>query len=246
MIGYASPSDLAIWLVPAFFYFIDNLVLLDWHEFLIVEGRGAGCAFRFQRLPFEMRGRGLYIGPLFRPQALAIKAGWLAADASPGHGCALARRYAGAWRNRFAMLKFVSIFAFIYLFVAAPILTALFGIYRALIWAIFVHVVTLSSTFLLCWPLLKKTLPRRSTIIAQYFELLVCPGYFPNIARRLTLKYARLPVDGVLFLRSTGNIESFERLHALVLARLTDLEEEHAADAVTLRRISDYRRELAQ
>jgi hypothetical protein len=132
------------------------------------------------------------------------------------------------------------------LFVLGPLLTIVAGLLQALIFVFTFHIGVLLGSFVLWYPNLRKIGATKPALAALFFEFLICPGYLPNICRRLSLRYVHLPVDGVLFLKGCADRDVFVSLSTAVASRLEELELADADDPESGERYAHYRMELTK
>lgn len=184
-------GDYALWLLCAAFYGFDCLVRLR-PDSLVLQQDWRGIWRPV--LPFldgQPRSRRFGVLPLLTPTRPALILPWL----REGGGSVARRRELNAFVRSVAPLGVVAQFAFLSLFVAAPLLTATRGLHFAVLVALGCHVVALLALAVILSLRRKRWRMSVGSAAALWFECLVCPGYLANVCRHVTLRRQWLAYD---------------------------------------------------
>lgn len=231
------------WLIPLAFYVADNIKTIDEHELILLEDRALRWHARLDKTPFLARGKHLYVLPLLLPYTIAFKLPWFRAGKAQ-EGVTAFRRQLVRWRAHAGALRTIGVCSFVLLFLVAPVLTLYRGLFNTLLVVLPPHLLlVLAAALLLCMRRRALRLGRWQTAGA-IAELVLVPGFLPNLCRRIA--WAALPqeVDGVAALRRVGDPAASVALDDAVRFRLSEdwLGEDDAAAGGTA--IAAYRREL--
>lgn len=184
-------GDYSLWLLCAAFYVFDCLSRLPPDRLVLQDGwRGIWRPV----LPFlggQPRSRRFGVLSLFTPTRPALALPWLREYG----GSVAKRRELNAFVASVAPLGFVAQFAFLSLFLVAPLLTATRGLYFAVLVALACHVVAMIALAVILRLRRKRWRMTAMSALALWFECFVCPGYLANVCRRVTLRQAWLDFD---------------------------------------------------
>jgi hypothetical protein len=184
-------GDFGLWLLCAAFYVFDCLTRLRPETLVLQQGWRGVWHPVLPLLSGQPRSRRFGVLPLLAPTRPALTLPWLRAVG----GSIATRRSLGAFVSSVAPLGFVAQFAFLSLFVVAPVLTATRGLYFAVLVALGCHAAAMIALGVIL--ALRRKLWRMSAMscAALWFECLVCPGYLANVCRRVTVHRTWLDFD---------------------------------------------------
>jgi hypothetical protein len=223
------------------FYLSDNIKLLQIDELLLCQTLSCAWTAQFYAIPFVFGRREMHVTNILFPFSAAIKTRWLTdAPLSPAK-LRRAKRELFILNARLFPYKLIGSAALLILFVVGPTQTLRFGFLTAIL--------SISLPYLSLLVLLTFFLAadRRYFELSWWkcaqltLELLVCPGYVANIARRLSLYKTHSEFDGVGYCLVNSSLGEVERLRASVDLRLSDIIEQHEGDTEDLSRLHSYR-----
>jgi hypothetical protein len=232
------------WLIPLAFYLADNAKTVAEDELIVLEDLRFRWRFKLDKTPFLVRGRHLYILPLLAPHLIAVKFPWFRHGVRAQRAVLDARRRISRWRGRSGGLRTISICSFVLMFVIAPVLTFLVGLFNTLLLVLPPHLILLTLASL--WLAIRRRtfgLGRWQAAVAV-MEIVLVPGYLPNLCRRTAWATLGGDVDGVAFVKRCAPPETAAALIDAVRFRLSE-EWLGADDAeASAAAIAAYRREL--
>jgi hypothetical protein len=216
-------ADYAIWILAFGLYVVDAAKLLSPQELLLVEAGPRRFAAAFSASPFTLAGRVLTFCPLLLPHRGAFVAPWgrpwvdrirLAAALEP------LERLRAALRP----LRAPATVSFVLLFVLGPALTAWLGTDAAVVCtAIALYPTVVGAVAMLWWRRRTLHLTAKRTAWLS-LEILACPAFLPNLARKLTLA-SRVEADGAQILVATASPDVRQRFVAQLQNRTEELIE---------------------
>lgn len=187
--------DYAIWLVPATFYLLDNVVLLHSSEMLLTETAGLHWRANLIETPFTWRQKVVYLLNPLCPYSTAYKIHWHAPVSHKSPSEHSARRLLRLLSRSALPLRVVACCSFLLLFVAGPAIGIGVGLGQAMVVVISLHLVLVGLTlFHFRFPGGGDGNWARFALAA---ELTLCPGYLSNISRRYTLQFSFRDADGL-------------------------------------------------
>jgi hypothetical protein len=189
--------DQSFWLICAAFYLVDNARLHAGRELLLAETISLKWVL-LQPLPrYRLGGRAITLLPPWLPFLAAVRLGWLKDDPFSALALTRTKRLLFFYQRCLGPFRVLASFYFILLFVVGPVATYYAGLGYALIIAFPLHIVGLVLLVLFL------TIGRRAwrmhwqQLLGLVFECAVCPGYFVNICRKISLGYVRVPGDAI-------------------------------------------------
>jgi hypothetical protein len=219
-------DEKAIWLVPLAFYIYDNFCVLNDYQVILLEDYRLNWTFKLAKIPFIFAGKHLYILPLFLPFVFAFKLPWMVAGKTVGIQLSQYRRRVLIWRSKLYEFRIIAVCAWINLFLVGPLLTAIGGFLFALRVALPIHAGLLVATIVLIALYARLLGFSRGAILSCAAELILSPGYLPNICRRLSLAQAHGDIDGVFFLKRYGQPSTVDAIVEVVQFRLSEMTSE--------------------
>ena len=219
------PVDQSFWLICAAFYLVDNLVFHASREIIIVEGWKGRWLPSFPVQRYRLGQRLVTLLPLFLPFFGAARAGWLCEEGRSEHRVRRTRRLLRVRSVRLLPYRVLSAAVFLTIFALGPIVTERAGLAYALVAVAPLHLAWVMVLAILL------VLGRRTwgltwqSVAGVIFECAVCPGYFANICRRLSLRHAALPVDPVALATVTAGADAGERAFQAATLLADDLME---------------------
>jgi hypothetical protein len=238
-------DEKAIWLVPAAFYLYDNFCTVDDLHIIILENHRRGWTFKLSRIPFIFAGKHLYFLPPLLPFLFAFKLPWLVTGQTNYlYEAARYRRRILVWRSKLSDFRIIAVSSWVNLFVLGPLLTIGGGFLFAIRFVLPIHVGLLVACLFLI--LINSRLLRfdRRTIVSCAAELILSPGYLPNICRRLSLSHVPEDVDGVFFLKRYGQPSTVESIVDVIQFRLSEMKSEFGESGDFTEDIEKYSAEL--
>ena len=223
MLDQIRSWDYVIWAVALLLYVWDSAVLLSPRELLLVEaGRGRFSA-ALSESPFTVAGRVLAFSPLLLPWRGSFVAPW----GRPWVGAAdLAATLWSVQQHRGALLavRVLATWAFVLLFVAAPLVTFFMGPNTAVVYtAILLYPTALAAIACLWWQRERLGLTGARTAWLTV-DVLLCPAFLPNLVRKITVP-RRIEIDGAQVLFAAAPREVDERFLACLESRAEQEEE---------------------
>jgi len=164
----------------------------------------------------------------------AVKLSWLDPEAFSAKALRRTKRVLGLYQRRLAPFRVLSSVYFITLFVLGPSATYYAGLGYALSLVIPVHLIGLATLVTLLIVERRAWRMEWQQLLGLAFECAVCPGYFVNICRKLSLGYVRVPGDAVAFV-----LDQREPRVSAVIAGGIDALLEDLADRDELRQDDD-------
>jgi len=233
-----------LWLIPLGFYVADNTKTLADHEMIFLEDWTLRWTFRLDKQPFLVRNRHLYVLSLPCPHTIAVKLSWFRPGKPARQGVPDFRRRLVRWRRSASALRTIGVLSFLLLFAAAPLMTVYLGLFNTLLVLLPVHagLVVLAAGWL-C--LRRRALGmRRWQVAGAIAEIVLVPGYLPNVFRRTAWATLGGDVDGIALIQRLARTETTTGLVDAVRFRLSEEwlgAEDALADDLLIRA---YRREL--
>ncbi len=238
-------SEHLIWLVCAAFYLSDHIRYSGTHALLVRDGR-KGWAPLIPHYRFLVLNRALSVLNPFTPWATVLTLPWLSSgEASPAIIRRLKRR-ARVARYYMFNVRIAGSVVFASLFVAGPILTECSGLGVALL-----VVAPILFTMWLCIAVL-LILHRRlltltfGSLVWILIECAICPGYFANLWRRLSISQLRSSADAVVFCATTMAPQRRTEMLAQLDLYFRDLHERGLVTAGDEDSLARYRNALGQ
>jgi hypothetical protein len=229
-----------LWLLIFAFYFFDNFCLIDEKQIVVLENPDLKWSFRFSGIPFVVLKRPLYVLQPLTPYTFAFKMPWQISDPNTPYEMIRSRRKIAVWRSRLCIIRVLSSAAFINLFVLGPYLTVSYSLIFALAIVGPLHVA------LLVYVIVQLLTHRRllnyndRTLWVLVAEISLCPGYLPNLCRRISLSYTCEDIDGVVFALRFSPASTAEKLRDALRFRKSEHETEAGADS----KVAQYFAEL--
>lgn len=237
-------NENVMWGIPLAFYIYDNCCLINDRQIIIIEKLWARWTFRITKIPFEIAGKHLYILPLFMPFMFAFKLQWLVRQQNGGYKISVYKKRIAIWSRRLRGFRVVAGYSFINLFIAGPLLTIKGGIMFALTFVLPLHIILLIVVIYLLTSRSAVLDVSRNDIVLGVIELTLCPGYLPNICRRLSLSCIEADVDGVRFIRKYGEASTIESLLDIIAFRLSDIRSRAEENGGITKDVDDYAAEM--
>ena len=244
MLDSLSLDERLFWLIPLAFYVFDNAKTVAEDEMILVEDWALRWSFRLDKTPFLIRARHLYVLPLLLPHLVAVKLPWFRKGMPAQQGVPAYRRRLDRWRRHASGLRVVAICSFVLLFVAAPLLTLYLGLVNTLLLVLPMHLLLVAVASLWLCARRRALRLRRWQTAGAIAEIVLVPGYLPNICRRTAWAVLGAEVDGIGFVKRCAPPESAAALMDVVSFRLSEEwlgADEVATSGATIRA---YRREL--
>jgi hypothetical protein len=244
LLGGRIVPDQTFWVICALFYLADNIRLLSGRELIVAESLGRRWLPVFPLYRYRIAGRALSVLNLLMPALGAVRMAWLtpAPFARPE-----LRRSARVLRltcRRLLAFRALSALLFVTFFVVGPVLTHEAGLAGALVVVLPVHV---AAVLLLVGSLIAA---RRawgmswSQLGSLAFECAVCPGFFVNVCRKVSLGFARVPGDALGLTLAFGGERATRRVREHLPQALDDLSENEELRGEDDAAIAAYRRHL--
>ena len=192
-----SIPDKSFWLICAAFYLVDNVRLHGGRELLLAESLIFRWRLLFPLQHYRLGGRAVTLLPPWLPFLAVVRLSWLSHDAFSATRLRRTKRLLRFYRQCLAPFRVLASFYFLILFIVGPIATHYAGLGYAIILVVPLHVAGLSS--LIAFLLMGRRALRMnwSQLIGLVFECAVCPGYFVNICRKLSIGYIRVSADAI-------------------------------------------------
>lgn len=223
LLGGLSVPDQAFWIVCALFYAADNIRLLDRRELIMVERLGRPWMPLFPLTGYRLAGRPVCLLNLLLPTHGAVRMAWLCADGFASPRLRHAARLLRLTARRLDPFRPLAVVTFLAWFVVGPFATDRWGLAAALAIVLPVHVASLA------WLAVAAVVMRRpwrmawSDLAVLWFECAVCPGVLVNVCRRLALRFARIPGDGLAYAIAMGDERDRLQLGARLPHALDDI-----------------------
>ena len=237
-------DEKAIWLVPAAFYIYDNFCTIDDRHIIIMEDYRRGWTFKLSKIPYIFAGKHLYLLPPLLPFMFAFKLPWLVTGQSKYYKIANYRRRALIWLSKLYEFRVIAVCSWINLFVLGPLLTIEGGFLFALRFVLPIHIGLLVACIFFVGINARLLNFDRRAILSCAAELILSPGYLPNICRRLSLSHVPKDVDGVFFLKRYGQPSTLESIVDVIQFRLSEMKAELSENDSFTADINEYSAEL--
>lgn len=200
-----SPPDQSFWLVCAFLYIADHLRLHSGREMILAETLGRRWIPLLPLHRYRLAGRTITLLRPFFPFLTAVKLGWL--EREPFSPTRLQRTDAlmQSHQRSLAPFRALGCVNFVSLFVIGPAATSHAGLTYAFVLVVPIHVAAI-SVLAVCLAVRRRALRIQwAQVAGLMFECAVCPGFFVNVCRKVSLARARLRGDAVAFSLSRGD-----------------------------------------
>src|SRR5262249_11256517 len=178
-------ADHAIWVVAFLLYAIDAARVLAPREIMLVEASHGRLDAHFGGSPIGGAGRILAVAPLLLPHRGVFVAPWGQARKESA-GLAETLRSLQELRRALLVVRLFAAEAFGTLFVLGPVLTLVLGPDAAVLYtAIVIYPTVVVAIAALWWQ--RRDLSLTNERCARLsLEILVCPAFLPNLARKIT------------------------------------------------------------
>jgi hypothetical protein len=232
--------DQALWVLSFLFYISDNVQRIPTREMVLSEGWNGEWKVTLPLYRYELGGRIFTVTNPFLPWLTAVRMDWLTTNAFESSVVRRANKRLFVLRQRILEFRLISAVLFVVYFILAPYLTRHFGLAYALMIALPLHLVFLG---ILGMTLIAK---RRNLglhwwkILSLTIECAICPGYFVNICRRISMGYAQIPGDAIGVAAKYRQASSPEFCRRLDFY-FEDLNQSGLASAADLEAINQYR-----
>jgi hypothetical protein len=221
--GFAI-ADQSFWIVCAAFYLVDNLRFHAGRELILTETWSRRWALVLPISHYRMRGRAVtFLNPLL-PIMAVVKFTWLNQNAFAPSVLVRTKRLLRIYQRNLAPFRMLAAMYFVTLFILGPAATHYAGLAYALTFVLPIHLIGLTRLISLLVLDRRRWGMEWQQLASLAFECAVCPGYFVNVCRKLSLGYARTPGDAVAFVLDQGD----PRLIALVAGGIDVLLEDLA------------------
>lgn len=189
--------DQSFWFICAAFYLVDNARLHRGRELILVETLHSKWGLLLPLHRYRLAGRAVTLLPPWFPFLAAIRLGWLKDDAFSPVALRRTKRLLRFYQRCLAPFRALSGVYFLMLFIVGPITTHHFGLGYALTLALPLHIGGLALLAVLLIAGRRAWRMGWRQIVGLIFECAVCPAYFVNICRKLSLGYVHVPCDAV-------------------------------------------------
>lgn len=217
--------------IPAIFYLYDNIMLIEERCLLMYESPGFQWDVLFSEIPFTIRHRHLHFLNPGSPYTLVFKLSWMKnSEFGKDHINSTYRRIE-LWRENAFPLRVVAVAEFVLLFISAPYLTWLAGLSAAFLIVLPSYIFIICVAGFIIFDNLELFEMSTSGLVAMLLEFLICPGYLPNVCRRVSLKLSALEADGAALFLERGQgyrVHEFQRKLRLRLEEMTDIQDDYA------------------
>ena len=185
MLEATRGADHAIWVVAFLLYAIDAARVLAPREIMLVEASHGRLDAHFGGSPIGGAGRILAVAPLLLPHRGVFVAPWGQARKESA-GLAETLRSLQELRRALLVVRLFAAEAFGTLFVLGPVLTLVLGPDAAVLYtAIVIYPTVVVAIAALWWQ--RRDLSLTNGRCARLsLEILVCPAFLPNLARKIT------------------------------------------------------------
>lgn len=190
-------SDQSLWVICAVFYLTDNLKFHTSRELFIAETLSGRWSLLFPISHYRVFGRTVTLLQPWLPFMATVKMPWLIPNALSHTMLRRTKYRLCLCQRRLALFRAISVVYFITLFVIGPAATHFAGLAYALTLVLPIHIIGVANLILLL------VVDRRAwgiewhQLFSLVFECAVCPGYFVNICRKVSIGYARVTGDAV-------------------------------------------------
>ncbi len=211
-----------IWVIPGLFYLLDNFVTLQTSQFLFFQDSTYRWRSKLDVFPFTWKSKSLYwLNPL-TPYTCAFKLNWSYTDAQAFQKVGESRIL--LWTHSAKCLTLTGTLSFILLFLVGPLITHFDSLTDAILIITPIHILLVFCTGAI---LAKKK--DQAYVWKVIFELILCPGYLPNISRRYTIDVNLQNTNGIAvaqqLMSSEDAKELFDRINEIVSEQsASDLE----------------------
>jgi hypothetical protein len=244
--GGGLVSEQAFWVICGLFYLADNIRLLSGRELILAERFDRQWLPVFPLYHYRLRGRTVCFLNVLAPSLAAVRMTWLTHDPFSSQRLRRSDRLLYFYRRRLTAFRALSGILFVVFLIGGPILTHYAGLNYTLRLLLPIHIAALAvligllvagrRTWRLSW----------MDIGGLTCECAFCPGFFINVCRKLSLKFARVPGDAMAYTLAYGEPNTAACIASRLELCLDELEENgelHLDDEST---IEAYRRLLRQ
>jgi len=242
--GWGIVPDQAFWVICALFYLADNVRLLGGRELILAEGLGRRWLPVFPLYRYRIAGRALSLLNLLLPMRGAVRMAWLTPEPFARPQLRRGARLLRLTCRRLLAFRILSSVLFVTFFVVGPAATHEAGLPGALVIVLPVHV---AAVLLLIGLLIAARRTWRmswSQLGSLVFECAVCPGFFVNICRKISLGFAHVPGDALAIALTIGGARAASRVREHLPRALDDLGENEELQGEDAAAIAAYRRHL--
>lgn len=246
LLGGRIVPDQAFWVICGLFYLADNIRLLGGRELILAESLGRRWLPVFPVYRYRIAGRALSILNLLLPALGAVRMAWLTPEPFAPRELRRSRRVLRITCRRLMAFRALSALLFVTFFVVGPVMTHEAGLAGALTIVLPVHV---AAVLLLVGLLIAARRAWRmswSQLGSLAFECAVCPGFFVNICRKVSLGFAQVPGDALACAIAHGGERAARRVRERLPHALDDLEENDELRQDDAAAIAAYRRHLGE
>lgn len=214
--------DQIVWIVPGLFYLLDNFVTLQTNQFLFLQDSTCRWRSKLDVFPFSWKSKSLYwLNPL-TPYTCAFKLTWAYTNAIPFQKTGENRIL--LWTYSTKCLKLTGTLSFILLFLVGPLITHFDSLTDAILVVALAHIL-----LVFCTGMILARKKGQAYVWKVIIELVLCPGYLPNISRRYTIDLDLRNTNGLAvaqhLMSSEDAKELFDRINEIVLEQsASDLE----------------------
>ncbi|HEY9250957.1 MAG TPA: hypothetical protein VIO38_17570 [Rariglobus sp.] len=230
LFDFTAP-DQAFWLICVGFYLADSIVLHPADQIILTERLGGGWTPAFPIGQYRLRGRLVTVLMGCLPFLGATRSNWLASSEGNEGANRFAHRRLGILSFKLLPFRVLGTLAFVSTFIVGPVVTEIAGPGVALlVWAPLHLLLTLALAVLLIrarrrWS--ATWTASRSALASITLECALCPGYFANLCRRLTMRAPPVVADPVdLILKHDGDASAVDALGRLGLLACDLLDDE--------------------
>lgn len=200
--------EYALWIGCGVLYFLDHMKLFNPHELLIEETLMGAWSFRIHKVPYTISNKELHILNPLSPWLCSFKAKWGQDIFPSGRAVRLEHRDLLAFVKSCTLLRLVSLFSFIGLFVLGPYLTATRGLTHAVITVISLNVLLQVLSISVLWFHGKTLKVSKWKSVFLAIEALVCPPYTACLLKRISLSYI-IACDGLIVAKGIRRSTNF-------------------------------------
>jgi len=243
--GWIVP-DQTFWVVCGLFYLADNLRLLGGRELILAETLGRRWLPVFPIYRYRIAGRALSILNLLMPALGAVRMAWLTPEPFAPPALRRSRRVLRITCRRLLAFRALSALLFATFFIVGPAMTHAAGLAGALTIVLPLHVAAVLALTGLLIAVRRAWRMSWSQLGSLAFECAVCPGFFVNICRRLSLGFAQVPGDALACALAYGGEPAASLVRARLPHALDDLNENEELRQDDAAAIAAYRRHLGE
>ncbi len=185
------------WVVCGLFYLADNIKRLDVRYLILLQSVSGRWSTVLPLYRYRIAGKAVTILNPLLPWCAGVQMRWLTADPFDRVAERRTRRLLFVSTNRLRDFSVLSAMLFVMFFVIGPLTTHFRSLSFALHLVLPVHFISVILLIILLVSQKHIWRMNSSKLVWLVLECAICPGYFINICRKISLEYIHVPADAI-------------------------------------------------